>query len=120
MCGGSTKHRQNIFLVNTFATPQKREHVQQKSDDDDDDDDAVTHATNTTSLKQHGMLRTRVVSFSVGFASASAIGLYKLNRDIEKSTQIVLNHVKDAEKRLKGVEGEIAKMKSEAAAAATT
>ena len=116
MCGGSTKHRQNIF-VNTFATPQKREHVQQKSDDDDD---AVTHATNTTSLKQHGMLRTRVVSFSVGFASASAIGLYKLNRDIEKSTQIVLNHVKDAEKRLKGVEEEIAKMKSAAAATTTT
>ena len=114
MCGGSTKHRQNIF-VNTFATPQKREHAQQKSDDDDDDDDdAVTHATNTTSLKQHGMFRTRVVSFSVGFASASAIGLYKLNRDIEKSTQIVLNHVKDAEKRLKGVEEEIAKMKSAA------
>ena len=119
MCGGSTKHRQNIF-VNTFATPQKREHAQQKSDDDDDDDDAVTHATNTTSLKQHGMFRTRVVSFSVGFASASAIGLYKLNRDIEKSTQIVLNHVKDAEKRLKGVEEEIAKMKSAAAAATTT
>ena len=116
MCGGSTKHRQNIF-VNTFATPQKREHAQQKSDDDDD---AVTHATNTTSLKQHGMFRTRVVSFSVGFASASAIGLYKLNRDIEKSTQIVLNHVKDAEKRLKGVEEEIAKMKSAAAAATTT
>ena len=106
---GSTKHRQNIF-VNTFATPQKREHAQQKSDDDD----AVTHATNTTSLKQHGMFRTRVVSFSVGFASASAIGLYKLNRDIEKSTQIVLNHVNDAEKRLKGVEEEIAKMKSAA------
>ena len=119
MCGGSTKHRQNIF-VNTFATPQKREHVQQKSDDDDDDDDAVTHATNTTSLKQHGMFRTRVVSFSVGFASASAIGLYKLNRDIEKSTQIVLNHVKDAEKRLKGVEGEVAKMKSAAVATTTT
>ena len=119
MCGGSTKHRQNIF-VNTFATPQKREHAQQKSDDDDDDDDAVTHATNTTSLKQHGMFRTRVVSFSVGFASASAIGLYKLNRDIEKSTQIVLNHVKDAEKRLKGVEEEIAKMKSAAAATTTT
>ena len=117
MCGGSTKHRQNIF-VNTFATPQKREHVQQKSDDDDDD--AVTHATNTTSLKQHGMFRTRVVSFSVGFASASAIGLYKLNRDIEKSTQIVLNHVKDAEKRLKGVEGEVAKMKSAAVATTTT
>ena len=116
MCGGSTKHRQNIF-VNTFATPQKREHAQQKSDDDDD---AVTHATNTTSLKQHGMFRTRVVSFSVGFASASAIGLYKLNRDIEKSTQIVLNHVKDAEKRLKGVEKEIAKMKSAAAATTTT
>ena len=116
MCGGSTKHRQNIF-VNTFATPQKREHVQQKSDDDDD---AVTHATNTTSLKQHGMFRTRVVSFSVGFASASAIGLYKLNRDIEKSTQIVLNHVKDAEKRLKGVEEEIAKMKSATAATTTT
>tara|TARA_B100001113_G_C20593629_1_gene398530 strand:+ start:114 stop:464 length:351 start_codon:yes stop_codon:yes gene_type:complete len=116
VCGGSTKHRQNIF-VNTFATPQKREHVQQKSDDDDD---AVTHATNTTSLKQHGMFRTRVVSFSVGFASASAIGLYKLNRDIEKSTQIVLNHVKDAEKRLKGVEEEIAKMKSAAAATTTT
>ena len=115
MCGGSTKHRQNIF-VNTFATPQKREHVQQKSDDDDD---AVTHATNTTSLKQHGMFRTRVVSFSVGFATASAIGLYKLNRDIEKSTQIVLNHVKDAEKRLKGVEEEIAKMKSAAAATTT-
>tara|TARA_B100000519_G_scaffold120134_1_gene103660 strand:- start:1391 stop:1591 length:201 start_codon:yes stop_codon:yes gene_type:complete len=66
------------------------------------------------------MFRTRVVSFSVGFASASAIGLYKLNRDIEKSTQIVLNHVKDAEKRLKGVEEEIAKMKSAAAAATTT
>ena len=115
MCGGSTKHRQNIF-VNTFATPQKREHVQQKSDDDD----AVTRATNTTSLKQHGMFRTRVVSFSVGFASASAIGLYKLNRDIEKSTQIVLNHVKDAEKRLKGVEEEIAKMKSAAATTTTT
>ena len=76
-----------------------------------------TTAFETTTTTPRHMFRTRVVSFSVGFASASAIGLYKLNRDIEKSTQIVLNHVNDAEKRLKGVEEEIAKMKS---AAATT
>ena len=44
------------------------------------------------------MLRTRVVAFSVGFATASAIGFYKLHGDIEKSTQILLNQVKDMEK----------------------
>ena len=58
------------------------------------------------------MLRTRVVSFSVGFASASAIGLYKLNQDIEKSTQILLKQVENAEKRLKFLEEEFAKMKA--------
>ena len=46
------------------------------------------------------MLRTRVVSFSVGFATASAIGFYKLRGDIEKSTQILLLQVKDAEKTI--------------------
>ena len=58
------------------------------------------------------MLRTRVVSFSVGFASASAIGLYKLNQDIEKSKQILLKQVENAEKRLKFLEEEFAKMKA--------
>ena len=60
------------------------------------------------------MLRTRVASFSVGFATASAIGFYKLNKDIEKSTQILLNQVKDAEKRLQFLEGEMDKMKTKA------
>ena len=81
------------------------------------DANVVNGGVHTRTTTPRHMFRTRVVSFSVGFASASAIGLYKLNRDIEKSTQIVLNHVNDAEKRLKGVEEEIAKMKS---AAATT
>ena len=60
------------------------------------------------------MLRTRVVSFSVGFASASAIGFYKLHGDIEKSTQILLSQVKDAEKRLQFLEGEMDKIKTKA------
>ena len=60
------------------------------------------------------MLRTRVVSFSVGFASASANGFYKLRGDIEKSTQILLNQVKDAEKRLQFLEGEMDKIKTKA------
>lgn len=74
--------------------------------------------THTKTLKkenahtQKAMLRTRVVSFSVGFASASAIGLYKLNQDIEKSTQILLKQVENAEKRLKFLEEEFAKMKA--------
>ncbi len=60
------------------------------------------------------MLRTRVVSFSVGFTTASAIGFYKLRGDIEKSTQILLLQVKDAEKRLQFLEGEIDKIKTKA------
>ena len=60
------------------------------------------------------MLRTRLVSFSVGFATASAIGFYKLRGDIEKSTQILVHQVKDAEKRLQFLEGEMDKMKTKA------
>lgn len=74
------------------------------------------NAAHTKTLKKNArkkvMLRTRVVSFSVGFASASAIGLYKLNQDIEKSTQILLKQVENAEKRLKFLEEEFAKMKA--------
>ena len=60
------------------------------------------------------MLRTRLVSFSVGFATASAIGFYKLRGDIEKSTQILVHQVKDAEKRLQFLEGEMDKMMTKA------
>jgi len=38
--------------------------------------------------------------------------LYKLNQDIEKSTQILLKQVENAEKRLKFLEEEFAKMKA--------
>ena len=71
-----------------------------------------THKDSKKNAHKKVMLRTRVVSFSVGFASASAIGLYKLNQDIEKSTQILLKQVENAEKRLKVLEEEFAKMKA--------